>query len=169
MQIKNCTTGDIPAMIKLYEIAKEFQKEKSNWHWENFEPAQLKKEIEEDRQWKIEEGKNIACIFLTAYDDPYIWGDRNNEPSIYLHRIVTNPAYRGKNYTAKIIEWAKEFGKQRGKEFIRIDTWAENKKLTDYYISCGFSFLGITTPNETEHLPEHYKKISLSLLEIRLE
>jgi hypothetical protein len=41
-----------------------------------------------------------------------------------------------------IIEWAKDFGKENHKKFIRMDTWGENKKLIDYYIKCGFKFRG---------------------------
>lgn len=169
MQFLNCIEEDIPAMQQLYDIAREFQKEKSNWHWLSFENALLKKEIEEKRQWKIMEDGKITCIFMTLYDDPYIWGERNKDPSIYIHRIVTHPDFRGKNYTIKIINWAKEQAKKLNKHFIRMDTWGENNKLRDYYVKCGFTFLETITPQSTENLPTHYTCISLSLLEIKLD
>lgn len=169
MQFLNCIEEDIPAMQQLYDIAREFQKEKSNWHWLSFENALLKKEIEEKRQWKIMEDGKITCIFMTLYDDPYIWGERNKDPSIYIHRIVTHPDFRGKNYTIKIINWAKEQAKKLNKHFIRMDTWGENNKLKDYYVKCGFTFLETITPQSTENLPTHYTCISLSLLEIKLD
>lgn len=168
MQFLNCVEEDIPAMQQLYDLAREFQKEKSNWHWLSFENALLKKEIEEKRQWKIMEDGKITCIFMTLYDDPYIWGERNKDPSIYIHRIVTHPDFRGKNYTIKIINWAKEQAKKLNKHFIRMDTWGENNKLRDYYVKCGFTFLETITPQSTENLPTHYTCISLSLLEIKL-
>lgn len=168
MQFLNCIEDDIPAMQQLYDLAREFQKEKSNWHWLSFENALLKKEIEEKRQWKIMEDGKITCIFMTLYDDPYIWGERNKDPSIYIHRIVTHPDFRGKNYTIKIINWAKEQAKKLNKSFIRMDTWGENNKLRDYYVKCGFTFLETITPQSTENLPTHYTCISLSLLEIKL-
>ncbi len=169
MQFLNCIEEDIPAMQQLYDLAREFQKEKSNWHWLSFENALLKKEIEEKRQWKIMEDGKIACIFMTLYDDPFIWGERNKDPSIYIHRIVTHPDFRGKNYTIKIINWAKEQAKKLNKHFIRMDTWGENNKLRDYYVKCGFTFLETITPQSTENLPTHYTCISLSLLEIKLD
>lgn len=169
MTITNCTIEDIPVMQQLYDLAREFQKEKSNWHWLTFDSEALRKEIEEKRQWKIIVDRKIACIFLIIYDDPFIWGERNKDPSVYIHRIVTHPEFRGKHLTKKIIDWAKEHGKSFGKKYIRIDTWGENKKLTDYYIQCGFTFLEIITPISTENLPSHYTCISLSLLEIKLD
>lgn len=168
MEILNSTIADIPAMQDLYDVAREYQKEKSTRHWLTFDPALLKKEIEENRQWKIMEESAIACIYLTAYEDPFIWGKKNKDPSVYIHRIVTNPFFRGNNYVMKIIEWSKWHAGKMNKQFIRMDTWGDNPKLIEYYIKCGFNFLGIITPDATEKLPEHYRCISLSLFEIKV-
>lgn len=169
MPIVNCTIADIPLMLTFYDRARDLQKEKSNHHWLSFDPALLKIEIEENRQWKILEGNEMACIFMTAFDDPYIWGERNNDPSIYIHRIITHPGYRGNNYTQKIIDWAKEQGRKLGKKFIRMDTWGDNQKLIDYYTGCGFHYLETVTPESTTDLPPHYSCISLSLFEIEID
>ena len=169
MKIVNSTIADIPAMLKLYDIAREYQKAKSLRSWLPFDPALVEKEITEKRQWKIVEEDTVVCIFMIAYEDPFIWGERNNDPSIYIHRIVTHPQYHGNNYVLKIVEWAKQHAKNKGKQFIRMDTWGDNPKLTDYYIKCGFRFLGIITPETTEQLPKHYSCISLALLEIRID
>src|SRR5688572_13438475 len=169
MLIINCVTGDIPMLYNLYESAIAYQKERSLRHWGKFERSLLEQEISEHRQWKIMEGEEIACIFMIAYDDPYIWGERNADPAIYIHRIVTNPLFRGRHYMNHIIEWAHQHAKSNNKKFIRMDTWGDNPKLNDYYINCGFKPLGIVTPETTENLPKHYSCISLSLLEIELE
>lgn len=112
MQIINSTIADIPVMPELHDIAREYQQAKSLQHWQSFDPVLLKKEIGEKRQWKIMEEGGIACIFMTAYDDPFIWGDKNKDPFIYIHRIVTNPLFRGNHYVLKIIDWAKEYLKR---------------------------------------------------------
>ena len=169
MQIINCTIADIPMMLNLYDAAREYQKEKSNRHWQSFDPAMIKIEIEERRQWKIVDNGTIVCIVLTVYDDPFIWGDRNNDPSVYIHRIVTHPNHRGNNYTSKIIDWAKEHGRRLDKHFIRMDTWGDNPKLIEYYVKCGFTFLEIITPDTTGGLPDYYSCISLSLFEIKID
>lgn len=127
------------------------------------------KEITENKQWKVmDPNENICCIFATAYNDPIIWGQKDEAPSIYLHRIVTNPVFRGKNYVLNIIDWAKEFGAKHQKKYIRIDTWGQNKKLVDYYIKCGFTFIGLTCPANTSALPSHYSTALLALLEIEI-
>jgi ribosomal protein S18 acetylase RimI-like enzyme len=81
---------------------------------------------------------------------------------------VTNPLFRGRGYVRAIVEWAKDYGETSGRNFIRLDTWGDNQKLIDYYRNCGFSFLGVISPQETSNLPKHYEGISLSLFEIKL-
>jgi GNAT superfamily N-acetyltransferase len=169
MQISNCTIADIPLMLTFYDMARDLQKEKSNHHWLSFDPAQVKIEIEEHRQWKITEGNTLACIFMTVYDDPYIWGERNAIPSVYLHRIVTHKDHYGKGYVHTIIEWAREHGRKLGKKMLRVDTWGDNPKLVDYYVQCGFRLLEIITPANTTNLPAHYNFISLALLEMPID
>lgn len=170
MKIINSTIKDTEAIFKLYDAAVAYQKIKFNKHWQAIDAGMVENEILENRQWKIiDSDDNILCIFATAGNDPFIWGEEKDaDPSIYLHRIVTNPLFRGKNYVMEIIQWAKVFGRQNNKKFIRMDTWGDNEKLIEYYTRCGFIFAGITTPSKTALLPKHYSAISLSLFEIEI-
>ena len=49
-----------------------------------------------------------------------------------------------------------------------MDTWADNEKLKEYYVKCGFNYLGITATLKSESLPKHYTGIRLSLFEIEI-
>lgn len=170
MQFVNADLEDIEAIFDLYDKAVEFQKTKSDKHWKGFDTALVENEIREKRLWKIVTGGgSIACIFSVAYSDPLIWGEKSSEPSLYIHRIVTNPLFRGRGFVKIIFAWAKEYGRKLGKKFIRMDTWADNQKLIDYYVESGFTFLGITTPGASKELPVHYEGISLSLFEFSLD
>lgn len=169
MQITKCAPKDFRTIFDLYDKAVEFQKTKFQKHWQKFDESLIEKEIRGNRLWKILEDSEIACIFTIAHSDPLIWGEKANEPALYIHRIVTNPMFRGRGYVKAIIEWAKEFCRNSGKKFIRIDTWGDNQKLNDYYLGCGFTFKGTVTPQETDKLPKHYDGISLSLFEIKIE
>ncbi len=165
MEIINSTMADIPVMLEFYDMAREYQKAKSLRHWQAFDPSLIEKEIREKRQWKILEGDTIACIFMIAYEDPFIWREKDKDPAIYIHRIVTHPGWRGREYTSLILKWANVHAKEKNKQFIRMDTWGDNPKLIDYYIKCGFIFLKTITPGETQQLPAHYSCISLALFE----
>lgn len=168
MQILNSTIKDIDTIFKFYADAVAFQKTKFKKHWLAFDRQMVEKEIAEQKQWKIMDGEEIVCIFAIAYEDPFIWQNKNTDPAIYIHRIVTHPLHHGKGFVKLIIEWAKVHAKIINKEFIRMDTWGDNAALIKYYEHCGFTFLGTTTPLESAELPKHYSAIFLSLFEIKL-
>lgn len=169
MQILNSSIEDIEAIFELYDAAISFQKTKFNKHWQGFERSLIETEIRENRQWKIIIDNKIACIFAITFEDALIWKEKSNEPAIYIHRIVTNPVFRGNNQVKIIIDWATEFCKSNDKQFIRMDTWGDNHKLIEYYQSCGFSFLGLTTLTKSNNLPKHYEGACLSLFEIKID
>ena len=161
-------THDIDAIFKLYDQAAEFQKTVFHKHWAGFERSLVEKEIAESRQWKILSNGEIACIFAITFNDPLIWREKDSDPSIYIHRIVTNPSFRGGRYVKDIVKWALDYAPGIGKEFIRMDTWGDNEKLKEYYLSCGFEYLGITQMDNTDGLPKHYEGLSLALFEIKV-
>ncbi|WP_435354544.1 GNAT family N-acetyltransferase [Emticicia sp. SJ17W-69] len=169
MQILNSSFEDIDAIFGLYDDAISFQKTKFNKHWQGFERSLIETEISENRQWKIVIDDKIACIFAVTFEDELIWGEKSNEPAIYIHRIVTNPSFRGNNFVVHIINWAKVFCKKNGKQFVRMDTWGDNEALIQHYVRCGFHFLGLTTLQRSEGLPKHYEGACLSLFEIKID
>lgn len=168
MKILQSTLADMEHIFGMYDLATAYQKTKFNKHWLPFDRGMVKEEISMGRQWKIIEDGRIACIFATAYDDPFIWQDKNSDPSVYLHRIVTHPDFRGKKYMNTIIDWATIHAREKEKMFLRMDTWGDNKQLIDYYVKCGFTFVGTIIPDASGKLPAHYSAIFLALLEIKL-
>lgn len=166
MTFAQSTEADIPEIFRLYDMAIAYQKTVFKRHWQPFEPSLIAREISEDRQWKITVAGRTACIFAIAFEEPFIWGEKSNDPAVYLHRIVTHPDFRGSGFVAEIIKWARAYCKGQGLQYIRMDTWGDNQALIDYYVQCGFNFLGIITPQPTDTLPKHYDGITLSLFEI---
>ncbi len=169
MEILNSTPGDLETIFKLYDAAIAHQKAVSHMHWLPFDPQMVEAEIAEARQWKIVLDGQVACVFVTAYTDPAIWGEQDREPSVYIHRIVTNPAFRGRNFVGAIVEWALQHGASLGKKYVRLDTWAENLKLKEIYVRNGFQFLGNAAPADPTALPSHYSGIVLGFYEITID
>ncbi len=168
LTIQHSTQEDIDEIFRFYDMAVEYQKKVFHKHWQGFDRELVEKEIKEKRQWKIIIDDTIACVFAITYSDPFIWKEKDKDPSIYIHRIVTHDKFRGRNFVVEIIKWCKEHAKEKGKKFIRLDTWGDNPKLIDHYQKCGFTFLGIITPTPSMDLPKHYDCINLSLFEIKL-
>jgi len=192
MQVLNGSLEDIDTIFTLYRKAIDYQKAHGYNEWKGFERDLIVTEINEKRLWKIIIDGQIACIFSVAYSDPVIWGENASLPSeggwieenqystetippsggrgaIYLHRISTNPAFKGRNMMQVIIDWSKNHIKETGRKYIRMDTWADNKNLADYYVKCGFTIVGSRQlDKDTKGLPKHYSTLSLTLFEIGL-
>ena|SRR5436190_145192 len=158
MEIKNCSVKDANAILELYEAAMDLQTKKNMVVWPRFERSFIEKEIWEERQFKLMIGNEIACNWAITYDDKEIWEERDNNNSIYIHRIATKPAFKGNRFIDAIVGWAKDYALSKRKEFVRLDTLGNNTRLIDHYVSAGFSFLGIVKLENTENLPEHYHR-----------
>ncbi len=109
-----------------------------------------------------------ACVWGITFTDPQIWEERDKDPSIYIHRIATNPDFRGQKFVTAIVNWARSYAKSRQKKFIRMDTCGNNQKLIKHYSSCGFDFLGMVRLKNADELPSHYQDADVCLFEIKL-
>ncbi|NQX54489.1 GNAT family N-acetyltransferase [Pedobacter panaciterrae] len=158
MEIKNCLLTDLAEIQSLYEAARSLQIQREMVVWPVFENTFIKNEITENRQWKILQHNLIACNWAVTFEDKEIWGEKDRNDSIYIHRICTHPTLRGNRYIEKIVEWSKEYARQLGKRFVRLDTLGNNTKLIAHYASAGFNFLGIVKLTDTADLPAHYQK-----------
>ena len=167
MNITHTTIEDLDILEDLFGLAIQYQQSKSSNSWHGMNRMLIENEIRENLHWKIIEAGQIACFFSIAFNDRLVWDDRDAEPSIYLHRIVTNPAFRGKGYVKHIVAWAEAFGLAMGKQWVRLDTGRDNAKLNAYYRECGFVFCGIKQFDDDgdPSIPRHYLGSGLSLYE----
>jgi len=169
MVIKNVSKEDIDEIFRLYNIASNYQKSKKTVVvWPDFDCEMVSQEIAELRQFKLLIDDEIACIWAITFSDSQIWEKRNEDPAIYIHRIATNPEFRGHNFVGAIVDWAKDYAKVHTKEFIRLDTIGENTRLINHYCNCGFDFLGMFNLQNVDELPPHYKEGPVCLFEIDL-
>lgn len=169
MNIQNSTIEDIDEIFRLYNLASSHQRSLNMVTWPEFERSLIETEIKENRQWKLLIDDEVACVWAITFSDPEIWEDKNSDSSIYIHRIATNPDFRGNNLVNQLTEWSKKYAAEIGKRFIRLDTVGENKKLISIYKNAGFDFLGLFKLENTESLPAHYLNATVSLFEIDLE
>ena len=157
MQIKNCLLSDTHEILSLYEAARSLQMQRKMVVWPFFDKTFIENEINQQRQWKMVADDIIACNWVTSFEDKEIWGDKEQGDSIYIHRICTNPNFRGNRFVDKIVEWAKKYAVQYGKSFVRLDTLGNNTRLIKHYTSAGFEFLGMFQLSDTANLPLHYQ------------
>ncbi len=169
MKIENSVAADIPEIFRLYSLASAYQRSKHTVVvWPDFERALVEQEIYENRQWKLVIDGEVACVWATTFSDEQIWEERNKDAAVYIHRIATNPDFRGKDFVSIITNWARVYAKSNNKDFVRLDTLGNNLRLIAYYQNAGFHFLGMFDLKDTSGLPEHYHNVPACLFEIRL-
>lgn len=169
MKIENSTEADIPEIFRLYSEASAHQiRVKATVVWPTIPRELVETEIAENRQWKLLIEGQIACVWAVTFEDEQIWEERNADAAVYIHRIATNPAFRGQNFVAMIVHWAKAYARSLGKDYVRLDTIGENTRLIEHYIQAGFDFLGMFNMKNTEGLPGHYESGHVALFEIKL-
>ncbi|WP_272022610.1 GNAT family N-acetyltransferase [Olleya namhaensis] len=170
MIITNATLTDIDTIFELYKIASDYQKTKKTVVvWPDFEREMVVSEIKENRQFKLIINNTVACVWAITFKDEQIWETSKNDNAVYIHRIATNPKFRGQQFVSKIVVWAKDYAKTNAIDYIRLDTLGNNTGLIDYYKKSGFDFLGMFELKNTDGLPDHYHNQPACLFQIQLE
>lgn len=168
VEVKNTDSGDLAEIFKLFEHSIIYQERKGYPVWRNYDKNALIKDIEEKNQFKVAIDSVMAIVFSIRYNDKIIWRDLDTGNSIYLHRIVVNPGFKGQRLFGLVLDWAIAHVKIKGLRNIRMDTWAANPTIINYYKSFGFDVIENYTTPDSEELPLHNRNLALTLLEYKL-
>lgn len=159
------TLDDLQAAHALFEDAVDFQVKNNFTGWKSFDIDCFRKDIENGLLFKVISPDGIGGIFSICYADPLIWGDKEKGDALYMHRIIANRRVRQSPLFPQILDWASRFAREKNLQRLRMDTWAENKKLIGYYKSCGFTETGEHTTANTPSLPVQHRNLHVVLLE----
>jgi ribosomal protein S18 acetylase RimI-like enzyme len=168
INVINTDANDLEQIFELFEHSINYQEKKGYPVWRNYDKNAIIKDIENKHQYKVVADSRTAIVFSVRYDDKIIWRELDKGNSIYLHRIVVNPEFKGQRLFQAILNWAIEHSKQKGLTSIRMDTWAVNPNIINYYKSFGFTFVENYTTPDTEKLPVHNRNLALTLLEYKI-
>ena len=149
-----------------WQAAVEYQKRHGYPSNSAFPEALLRAEIGKGTHFSGMRADGVCTGYLSVtLEDPAIWGEREHGDAIYIHRMVANPAVRGGALTRDVLAWAKEHARSLGRRYVRMDTWAVNRRLVDYYVSCGYRHIGEQAIGKDPRLLPHYHGITLALFE----
>jgi len=165
MRIEPATLSDLPAIRAVYADATEIQREQGAIIWPEFPKELTITEIETGRLFRVMDGDALGGVFSVTYADDAIWGERERGEHIYLHRIARATTYPGRGIMRPILEWAWAECRRLGRSGIRIDTWASNQALIDFYERQGFRFVDVRRIGVEPRLAPHYQGVELALLE----
>jgi len=166
-EIGHTELTDLPVIFQLFDESIIYQEKRGYPVWRNYDKSVIVRDIESRRQYKIVNAGVVQIVFSVSYNDPEIWRERETGDSVYLHRIVVNPQAKGQKLFGLIVDWALNHINQKGLRNLRMDTWARNPALIDYYRKFGFEAVENYTTPDVDALPIHNRNLSLTLLEYR--
>lgn len=167
-EVKNTELIDLEQIFSFFDHSITYQEKNGFPVWKNYDKKAIINDIENRNQYKILVDSQIGIVFSVCYTDKVIWRELDKGNSIYLHRIVVNPEWKGRKLFGLILDWAIKQAIQKGLTSIRMDTWAANPKIINYYRNFGFAFIENYTTPDTNDLPLHNRNLALTLLEYKL-
>lgn len=165
MLVRAATTADLPAIRAAYVQGREIQLRSGLGSWIVFSDAHITNEIEHELLYCAQDGDTFVGVFSIAWSDPLIWAERERGEHLYLHRISKAAGYARPGFFAAIVSWGESIARSKGLHGLRMDTWAINVPLVDYYKSFGFAHVETRRIPKDPRLSPHYHGIDLALLE----
>lgn len=159
------TASDLPQIFQLFDLSVEYQKRNGYPDWANYDKKAIIRDQENGNQYKVVIDNRIAIVFSACYTDKLIWREMDKGDSVYLHRIVGNPEFKGQKLFGVILDWTKEHVRLKNLKTIRMDTWAANPKIIEYYKEFGFKIIENYTTPDIPELPVHNRNLAMTLLE----
>lgn len=167
-EVGNTELSDLKQIFNLFDHSIIYQEKNGFPVWKNYDKNAIIKDIGNGNQYKILVESQIGIVFSVCYTDKVIWREMDNGNSIYLQRIVVNPELKGRKLFGLILDWTIKHAAQKGLTSIRIDTWAANPTIINYYKNFGFAFIENYTTPDSKELPLHNRNLALTLLEYKL-
>jgi protein-tyrosine phosphatase len=139
LSIRLATEGDIEPLLELLAAGARYAQSHGVDMWpERFETALLQGDIGRGELYIAHEGDLLVATFTHTFSDPPVWGEDDGRAS-YIHRLAVGPDRRGSGLGHRLLAWAGETGRGRGRELLRLDTLQENARLRAWYEASGFT------------------------------
>ncbi len=164
-RIENTVKSDLEFIYEMFDKAINYQKKNNFPVWPDYDKNTLRNDIEQMLQFKIIIEGSIACVFSICFEDKIVWRERDKNDAVYLHRIVVNQNFKGLKLFRRVLEWAKNISTEKEFDFIRMDTWADNPSIIEYYHGFGFKTVDLYTTPNSEDLPIQQRNNEIVLLQ----
>ena len=129
------------------------------WELEQFSRENLRqKYINPEYYVGCLDGKVFGGFILIGHDEWY-WPGKNDS-AYYFHKFVVDEEYAGRGLSASILNWVKEYGKAKGKAYIRLDFEEDRAYLANMYYGNGFVKKGIVLDGKGKEITVAEYRIS---------
>jgi protein-tyrosine phosphatase len=137
---------ELPSVIEILEEATGWMLERDIRQWETPCPPEvwqrMAREIESREVYLArlpETGEPVGTLRF-EWTGTSLWPEEADAG--YIHTMALKPAYMGRQLGRRMLEWAIDHVRGRGRRFARLDCMTANRRLRAYYESAGFQYRG---------------------------
>ena len=164
-RIERATHLDLSAIRSAYAHGRSTQAALGESVWPEFSDESILREVDAGRLYRVVSDSALTGVFSVAYEDPAIWDTLETGSHVYLHRIARAAEWQGRGLMDVILGWASSHCRELGLAGVRVDTWASNRPLIEFYERRGFRRVGTRRIEVDPRLPSHYYNNEFALLE----
>jgi len=168
MHIHQASTADIPRIKELYDEAIAFQRREGYPFWKTLDLAVVEADIAAGAQYLLSVDLHTAGIFSFCPPSPMdedLWQGMQPHTARYINRIIVGRTWQGLSLFGPMLDWCVRETLRLGLDRLRLDTWADNPRLSDYYSRHGFVHLGERTTSSGPELSPQYRGVRLAIME----
>lgn len=143
--IRLATPTEVPLIVRWRQEAANWLATKGTDQWsdaglsEDAFVDRVRKSIAAGETWIADvDDVPAATIAIDEWANPGLWTASELRESVIVHRMITNPVFRGLGLGKVLLDHADRIAQQRGKRYVRLDAWTSNADLHGYYQQLGF-------------------------------
>jgi GNAT superfamily N-acetyltransferase len=140
VRIITADPSEIEIVLEILDEASRWMVSKgfeSQWHQGPALRQIIKEGIENDEVYLLKDLHGTIGTITLQWTDRKYWGDQPPE-SGYIHKFAIRRSQGGKRLGVRMLQWAEAKAKKEGKEYLRLDCMANNRKIREYYEKLGF-------------------------------
>lgn len=142
MEFRLSILSDLPQLKRVYREIVQTMKEENLEIWDEIYPCEfLEEDIRKNQLYVLTDGEEIVSAFAltktNAGESSVEWEKESNQVC-YLDRLAVNRKYLKRGIGSYMLHRAKDIGKSRGAEYLRLFVVDVNEPAIDLYMKNGF-------------------------------
>lgn len=106
------------------------------------------------------EGALAACLYLHG-EDTLFWPQDKPGEAFYIHRLAVARKHAGQGLAHRMLDWAVNETRAKGRPYLRLDC-EPREKLLALYRNCGFARIDAAPIRVGEHFVVRHEKSALT-------
>jgi GNAT superfamily N-acetyltransferase len=135
--------GQVDEVLTVLDEAAAWLRGRGVEQWPaRFERSWVEGAVSRGETWLALVGGTVSGTVTLDHSDP-VWDGLPGAAALYVHRMAVRRPAAGLG--AVILEWAAGVARRQGREALRLDCVAANRRLRAYYEAAGFAHRGDVT------------------------